>query len=131
MHNILMGMRQRCYDPNCSDYPNYGGRGITICPEWDDFTRFMTWALVNGYADDLTIERNDNNGNYEPSNCKWIPLPDQNLNTRRTRMVTAFGRTMPMVLWARDSQCKVPYTTLRRRLDTGWSAEKAIATPAM
>lgn len=85
LHSTLHGMKYRCYNPNCSEYKDYGGRGISVCDEWlNDYQSFKEWALNNGYHDDLTIERIDVNGNYCPENCTWIPLKDQSLNTTRS-----------------------------------------------
>jgi len=66
-------------------WDDYGGRGISVCDEWQDFSAFRDWALASGYDPNLTIERKDNDGNYEPSNCCWIPLKDQAKNRRRRR----------------------------------------------
>lgn len=79
LHRIWTNMKTRCYNKNNSHYCRYGGeRGIIVCEEWKiDFEAFYDWALANGYADDLTIERNDNDGNYEPSNCKWTTMNEQ------------------------------------------------------
>lgn len=78
-------MKSRVYNKNTNSYKSYGGRGIAICQEWrDDFMVFKEWADTNAYADNLSIERINNNGNYEPSNCKWIPFAEQQRNTRRT-----------------------------------------------
>lgn len=77
------GMKARCYNKNSKAYPTYGGRGITICDEWlSDNTTFFNWAMSNGYADNLTIERDDVNKGYCPSNCRWIPKEEQGRNTR-------------------------------------------------
>jgi hypothetical protein len=79
---IWYHMRYRCLTPTCNAWPRYGGRGIKLCKDWHEFVPFRDWALANGYADNLTIDRIDNNGNYEPSNCQWISRAD---NTRKKR----------------------------------------------
>lgn len=77
------GMKARCYNPKNKDYKNYGGRGITICDEWlGSRQSFVLWAWANGYSDELTIDRKDPNGNYEPDNCRWATLSVQARNKR-------------------------------------------------
>lgn len=84
LYHIWRGMKQRCNNPNNKDYPKYGGRGIRICKDWkDDFCTFRNWAVNNGYAPDLTIDRINNDGNYEPSNCRWATSTQQNSNRRK------------------------------------------------
>jgi hypothetical protein len=82
LYRIWRGLFKRCHNKNATDYANYGGRGIRVCDEWRDFMAFYKWAMDNGYKDDLTIERKDVNGNYEPGNCCWITKADQAKNRR-------------------------------------------------
>lgn len=94
---ILDGMKQRCYNPNTTGYENYGGRGITICPEWlgeDGVEKFIQWALKNGYKKELTIERINVNGNYEPSNCRWATDKEQAYSRRNTIRININGKYM-------------------------------------
>lgn len=82
---IWYGMKKRCLCPTSSVYKNYGGRGIAICEEWrNSFPAFYEWAMANGYRNDLSIDRVNNDGNYEPSNCRWATAKEQN-NNRRPR----------------------------------------------
>lgn len=75
LYNIWNSLKQRCCNPDCKSYPRYGGRGITItCQDWFEFPKFRKWALANGYAENLSLDRIDNNGNYCPANCQWITI---------------------------------------------------------
>lgn len=83
LFNIWRGMKLRCLNKNNKDYKNYGGRGITVCDEWEnDFLTFYNWAISNGYSEKLKIDRVNNDGNYEPSNCRWATNETQGRNTR-------------------------------------------------
>lgn len=84
IYKVWQSMKDRCYNKSCSDYKNYGGRGILICDEWlNNFQTFYDWAIINGYSEVLTIDRKDNDGNYEPSNCRFVDRDTQNKNRRK------------------------------------------------
>lgn len=125
LYNIWVNMKGRCYNKNIDSYKNYGGRGISVCNEWkNNFKKFKEWSLNNGYKDDLTIDRIDVNGNYEPSNCRWVDMKTQGNNTRRNHLITFDGKTKTMTEWAEEIE--ISYTTLRKRLRDGWSIEDAL-----
>ena len=100
LYKIWVGMRARCQNPSDEHYKNYGGRGITVCPEWsDDFVPFRDWAISNGYRDDLTVDRIDVNGNYCPENCRWANAKEQANNRRNNKLYTMRGETKTVAQW--------------------------------
>ena len=126
---IWCGMKSRCYNENSKKYPNYGARGIIICDDWkNDFMAFYKWATNNGYSDNLSIDRIDVNGNYEPSNCRWSTNKEQANNRTTNKFITYNGETKTILEWADITG--VNYYALIRRLKSGWSIEKAFNTPS-
>lgn len=121
-------MRERCYYPKDKRYANYGGRGIAVCDEWNkDFQAFYEWAMANGYREDLSIDRIDVNGNYEPSNCRWATTEEQANNRQSNRRITIGGETLTLSEWSKRSNIK--RATFYARIKKGWSEEKALFTP--
>lgn len=93
LYRVWMGMRQRCYLKTNNRYKHYGGRGIRVCDEWQDYLNFRKWALTHGYDSKAkrgkcTIDRIDVDGNYEPSNCRWVDAKTQANNTRRKKEIS-------------------------------------------
>lgn len=101
LYNIWEHMRNRCDDENNERYDRYGGRGIAVCDEWEDFENFRDWALDNGYSDELTIDRRDNDGGYTSENCRWVDSFTQANNTSRNRYISYGGETHSVAEWAR------------------------------
>lgn len=121
-------MRQRCTNAARPDFQWYGGRGITVCPEWaDSFPAFQAWAVENGYDDHLTLDRIDTNGPYSPGNCRWATRKDQANNRRTNRFLTLDGRTQSIKQWA--DELGIDNTTIWRRLHNGWPVERALTEP--
>ena len=121
---VWVRMRQRCNNQHNKDYKWYGGRGIKVCPEWNkSFDNF--WKdMGNYYFNEGTIERIDNNGDYSPDNCKWIPIKEQARNTRRTKHITYNGVTKTIQEWSLIFD--INYNTLRSRLYSGFSIKDAL-----
>lgn len=127
LHKIWLSMRERCYRVNHTYYKNYGGRGIKICDEWQTFESFRDWAMSHGYADNLTIDRIDYDGDYSPDNCRWSTMKEQQNNKRSNRVVAYRGKKYTLTELAEKSGLKK--TTLKERLNMGWSVEDAVNRP--
>ena len=129
LYNIWQAMKNRCYTKSHWQYQNYGGRGIVVCEEWkSNYLNFRNWALENGYEDNLTIDRIDVNGNYEPNNCRWATMAEQNLNKRNSHLITYKGITKTMTEWAWE--VGLPPCVVQYRLNKAkWSVEKALPEP--
>lgn len=142
LRRIYSGMIQRCYNKNSDAYGNYGGRGITICSEWlNDREKFIGWALSHGYANDLSIDRIDVNGNYEPSNCRWATNEVQFANRRPSsewkkrkprelKTLTINGETKPIKEWYLIFNTSQPAVAYRMK-KLGMTLEQALTTPKM
>lgn len=99
LYHSWTAMKHRCLSENDEHYEYYGGRGIVIYDDWLDYNKFKQWALQNGWKNGLTIDRKDFNGNYEPSNCRWVTMKTQHNNTSRSKMLTYHGKTQSLRLW--------------------------------
>ena len=128
LRRIWSMMKNRCTNINTPSYKNYGGRGISICDEWKSYPEFKKWALDNGYDDQLTIDRIDVNGDYCPSNCRWVTRFVQAGNTRANTFYTVDGETHFLNEWSRINHIKP--ATIIQRINRGWPVDKAIKTPA-
>lgn len=131
LYRIWCNMRFRCNKEYNTHYDLYGGRGIKVCQEWDNlndgFQNFEKWAKQSGYSDDLTIDRINNDGNYEPDNCRWVNMVVQSRNKRNSRIVTFNGETLHIKDMAEKHN--IPANVAENRYQKGWSIEKIFSTP--
>ena len=101
IYKIYQGMKMRCYNPKNPRYSVYGKKGIKVCKEWlEDFKTFYNWSINNGYQDDLSIDRINVNGNYEPNNCRWVNQKTQQRNRRNNKLITYNNETHCLFEWA-------------------------------
>lgn len=127
LYVIWIDMKKRTEDITNKEYMNYGGRGISVCDEWtNNFDSFAEWADNNGYSDDLTIDRIDNNSGYSPENCRWVDMKTNQNNKRCCRYVEIDGERMTVKQAA--EKYGVPYRRTLYRLTNGMSAKDAIFT---
>lgn len=127
LHRIWHSMYCRCNYKSTNGYKNYGGRGIKVCDEWigiEGFLRFYNWAMENGYKDDLTLDRIDVDGNYEPSNCRWATAKEQS-NSKRNNCYIVFNNERKTAKQWCDIY-KISQTTFNDRLKRGWTIEQAL-----
>lgn len=118
-------MRGRCRNPTHPNYRYYGARGIKVCDRWQNFEYFL--ADMGEVPSGFSIERVDNDGDYTPTNCRWIPRVDQAKNTRRIRTITYQGKTLRLTEWAK--LVGIHHETLKARLNIGLPIEKALTAP--
>lgn len=123
LYHIWRGMKYRCKSTESIKRKTYKDRGITVCEEWSDYNVFREWALSNGYADNLTIDRIDNGKGYSPDNCRWATAKEQSDNRRNT--IRYYGKTISEL----ESITGIPGYIIRQRVNAGWDIEKAINTP--
>ena len=105
-------MKQRCQNPRCSAYRNYGARGISVCNAWQDFEPFHDWAIGNGYEKGLDLDRIDNDAGYSPENCRWVSRRENINNRRMTTLLTVKGQRRPRTEWA--DLTGIPPATIKR-----------------
>lgn len=128
LYTVWLRMRDRCNNPNNPRYNRYGGRGISVCDEWNDFRKFEEWAVQNGYSDELTIERVDINQGYCPNNCCWIPMKKQARNRSNNTFYKIGDEEKTLAEWCEIY--KAPYYTVYSRIKKrGWDVERALTTP--
>lgn len=125
---VWCAMIGRCENQNNKSYPNYGGRGISVCKEWHDSSTFFEWALNNGYSHGLTIERIDVDKGYEPDNCKWVSRKQQARNKTNNVMIEIDGTSKCLPEWCEEYGVNY-YTVYQRIKKLGWEPKKALTTP--
>lgn len=127
IYRIWLNMLDRCSNPDCRQYPNYGGRGIKVCPRWQE----SVWAFYEDVGEPPSpkhsLDRIDNDGNYEPGNCRWATPTEQHRNYRQNVTLTFGGETLTVVAWA--ERLKIRPGALYQRISAGWLTERILTTP--
>jgi hypothetical protein len=131
LYRIWSAMKERCRRPKNIAFHRYGGRGITYCKEWESFEPFMEWAQVNGYQDNLELDRRENELGYSPDNCRWVTHIINGRNKQNNVRISAFGEIKTLAEWGEDPRCLISKGTIQRRIKAGWPSEKAISTPRL
>ena len=125
LFHIWANIIDRCRNSKRKDWNYYGGKGVRVCEEWKTFEKFAEWAHKSGYKEDLTIDRIDTNGNYEPMNCRWVNRFAQMNNTTRNHLIECNGETHTIAEWSRING--TPLSTIFYRLKRGYSEQEAIS----
>lgn len=128
LYGIWCGMRDRCNNEKNPAYKRYGGKGITVCKEWNEFISFYKWSMSNGYNESLSIDRINVNGNYEPSNCRWATPKEQSDNKSCNIIIELNGKKQDLQQWCDELGFNRSTINTRVRM-CGWSYEKALTTP--
>lgn len=127
LHKIWHSMYCRCYYSSTNQYKNYGGKGIKVCEEWkhsEGFINFYNWAINNGYSDELTLDRIDNEKDYCPENCRWSTPKSQSNHKTNNVFYTMNGKTQTSKQWC--DEYGISQTTLNDRLKRGWTLKQAL-----
>ena len=129
LYGVYHSMKQRCYNSKSNNYALYGGKGIEVCTEWrTNFLNFYNWAMVNGYKEGLSIDRINSNGNYEPSNCRWVSQKVQANNISRNHILEFRGEKHTISEWGEITG--IGRKNISNRINNkGWSIEKTLTTP--
>ena len=122
-YSVWALMRDRCNNPNNKKFDYYGGKGVSVCERWDDFTLFLD-DMGHRPSRLHTIDRIDSGGNYDPDNCKWSTRKEQVRNRSNTKMLTVDGATKPMAEWAEIYE--IPYQVVNKRVWRGWDHKRAL-----
>lgn len=128
LYSVYTDIKTRCYNENDKQFKDYGGRGIKVCDEWlNDFATFHDWCLSNGYAKELQIDRKNNDGNYEPDNCRFVTR-SENCNNKRNNKVLYFNnKSLTIAQWAKE--LKLDRRIIEHRIKRGWSVENTLTRP--
>lgn len=128
LYTVWNDMKARCFNRKDRSYPRYGGRGITVCNEWrNEFQTFYNWATVNGYARGLQIDRIDNEGNYEPCNCRWATRSENGRNKRNNRIIEFNGKAVCLSEWG--EMTGLTAETIHKRIKRGWPLDRVLRLP--
>lgn len=124
LYKAWFAMHDRCENKDNKQFDRYGGRGIKVCDEWSDYAEFAKWSLKNGFSDDLSIDRINNDGNYEPSNCRWTTMKMQQNNRSSNKRITINGETKTISEWC--DEYDINYNTVLQRMKYGMDVLTAL-----